>query len=351
MFNPFKPVRAKAVKRARKSSVSAFAKLAMVMMSPPKPARATSKKKSATTPKPKPVRRPGKAASFRSGTFSCEFGTRSYKLYMPASAKSSTVGVPLIVMLHGCGQTPDDFAKGTAMNVLAEEMGFIVLYPAQARQEHRNKCWNWYRRGDQARGAGEPALIASMTQYIIEAKNVDPAKVYVAGLSAGASAALILGATYPDVFAAVGAHSGLAVGAAHDAASAVIAMKLGALGSRSTGQMPTINFQGDADNVVNPRNGHCVANRALEPYSGLHQTVKKGRATGGRSYVRISNRIGTGRSFTEYWVITGSGHAWSGGNRSGSFTDPTGPDASKEMVRFFSKHRTTLQERKSGIDQ
>lgn len=233
------------------------------------------------------------------------------------------------------------------MNALAEEIGFIVLYPAQARQDNQNRCWNWYRRSDQIRGAGEPALIAGMTRQVIAGQNVDPAKVYVAGLSAGASAAVILGATYPDIFAAVGAHSGLAAGAAHDGASAVIAMKLGALGDRSATAMPTINFQGDADNVVNPRNGRYVASRALGPYSGLRQTVKKGRSAGGRSYVRTSNRIGAGRSFTEYWVVIGSGHAWSGGNRSGSFTDPDGPDASREMIRFFLKHRTTRDRRKS----
>ncbi len=231
------------------------------------------------------------------------------------------------------------------MNALAEEFGFQVLYPAQARDAQRNRCWNWFKSDDQARGAGEPALIASLTQHVISEQNVDLSKVYVAGLSAGAAAALIVATAYPDMFAAVGVHSGLGVGAAHDASSAAHAMNIGATGRRHDTQMPTIIFHGDSDKVVNPRNGRFVAIRALEPYDHLDMAEKTGRIANGRDYTRTSHRVGRGRPFVEKWVVHGAGHAWSGGHSAGSYTDPKGPDASREMVRFFMRHRTTAKRR------
>ncbi len=171
----------------------------------------------------------------------------------------------------------------------------------------------------------------------------DPARVYVAGISAGASAALILAAAYPDLIAAVGAHSGLPVGAAHDAASGLLAMHQGAPGLRPTVPMPTIVFHGEADPVVNPRNGRYVAARALVPYPPLRQTVKAGTSPGGRDYLRTVHRAGSGRPLAEHWVVAGAGHAWSGGSPAGSFTDPAGPDASREMLRFFLRHRVRRQ--------
>ena len=236
------------------------------------------------------------------------------------------------------------------MNVLAEEFGFLVLYPEQSRRAQQNRCWNWFRRADQARGSGEPALLASMTQHIMAQQNADPAKVYVAGLSAGASAALIVATAYPDIFAAVGVHSGLAVGAAHDAASMTRAMQAGATGQRHSAPMPTIIFHGDADKVVNPRNGRFVTIRSVEPYNSLDRTEKVGRVVGGREYVRTVNRVGRGRPYVEHWVVRGSGHAWSGGHVAGSYTDPAGPDASREMVRFFLRHRTTKKRRSVPSD-
>ena len=248
-------------------------------------------------------------------------------------------------MLHGCGQTSRDFARGTGMNNLAEEFGFLVLYPEQSRKSHNRRCWNWYRTEDQGRGAGEPALIASMTRQIIDEQRIDPAKVYVTGLSAGGSAALVIAAAYPDIFAAVGVHSGLALGAAHDANSVPRAMQFGAAGRRLTAQMPTIIFHGDADKVVSPRNGRFIAIRAVEPYNNLNKTEKTGQVSGGREFLRTVHRVGRGRSYAEHWVVRGSGHAWSGGSTDGSHTDPKGPDASREMVRFFLSHRTTKRRR------
>lgn len=202
-----------------------------------------------------------------------------------------------------------------------------------------------YSPDDQARGGGEPGLIASLARHIIAEQNVDPAKVYVAGLSAGAAAALVVTTAYPDIFAAVGSHSGLAVGAAHNSTSAAHAMQVGATGQRHSVKMPTIIFHGDADRVVNPRNSRFIAIRALEPYTHLERTEKAGRLIGGPEFTRTVHRVGRGRPYIEQWVIHGAGHAWSGGNARGSYTDPAGPDASQEMVRFLLKHRTTKQAR------
>lgn len=290
-----------------------------------------------------------RGASFKTAKHESAFGTRSYKLYVPAFARSSTDPLPLLVMLHGCGQTPQDFARGTGMNTLAEEFGFIVAYPAQSRDAQLNRCWNWYNPNDQTREAGEPALIADMIRKIIMDTKADRAKVYVAGLSAGAAAALIVANAYPDIFAAVGAHSGLPVGAAHDMASAATAMRVGTPGLRLSLQMPTISFHGESDKVVNPRNGRFVASRALEPYENLAKTDKVGRSAGGRKYLKTAHQVGKGKSYTEHWVIYGAGHAWAGGNSAGSFTDPDGPDASREMVRFFLRHRTTVKLRSKFV--
>jgi poly(hydroxyalkanoate) depolymerase family esterase len=251
-------------------------------------------------------------------------------------------------MLHGCGQTTDDFATGTRMNALAEELGVIVVYPAQNRQAQKNRCWSWYRRGDQSRVAGEPALLADLTRMVLSTTPADPARVYVAGLSAGASMALILAAAYPDIFAAVGAHSGLSVGSAHDASTAMIAMKHGAPGVRSPTAVPTINFHGENDKVVHVRNGRYVAARAADAYPDLVGIERKGRTPDGHPFVRQFYRKGRGKSFTEFWVITGAGHAWSGGSPAGRFTDPAGPDASREMLRFMLQHQTTLKQRKDA---
>lgn len=379
MFNPFKRPPTRPRRRVRPAKPKAFSSLWGVPLAPAlpgarkaaKPAKAVAKPaaraakpaskpraglgetvrriKAGGTPKAGAISRvqvaTPRGASFRKGVHACAFGERSFRLYIPAAARTATAPLPLLVMLHGCGQTPEDFARATRMNALAEEFGVLVLYPAQSRDAQMNRCWNWYRRADQGRNAGEPALIASLTRRILDDHSADPARVYVAGLSAGASAALIAAAAYPDLFAAVGAHSGLPVGAAHDAASGLIAMQQGAPGLRPTVPMPTIIFHGDADPVVNPRNGRYIAARALVPYPPLRQTVTTGHVPGGRRYVRTVHRLGRGRPFAEHWVVAGAGHAWSGGSRSGRFTDPGGPDASREMLRFFLRHRATKRQR------
>ena len=379
MLDPFKRARAKSARALRRATLSTMNGFFGALLAPPKPAKrkatqtpkaitktkAISKTTKNTTKAGNPVQRPvsvdrtvkakrpttssakvtGHRGVFKTGTHESVFGMRSYKLYVPSLAKVAPDPLPLIVMLHGCGQSPDDFARGTGMNALAEAYGFIVLYPAQARKEHLSRCWNWFKRGDQIRSAGEPGLIASLTRNIIAENNVDPAKVFIAGLSAGGAAALIVACAYPDIFAAVGVHSGLAIGAAHDVGSAGMAMRAGDPGLRQTVRMPTIIFHGDADKVVNPRNGRFVAMRVLQPYGHLDRTEKAGRIAAGRSYNRVMYRVGKGRSYAEHWVVHGAGHAWSGGNSGGPNTDPAGPDASREMVRFLLQHRTTKKRR------
>jgi poly(hydroxyalkanoate) depolymerase family esterase len=282
-------------------------------------------------------------ATFETSDFANEAGSRRYKLYVPSCYRGEPL--PLVVMLHGCTQSPDDFAAGTRMNECAEEQGFFVAYPAQPTSANPSRCWNWFESSEQRRDNGEPSLIAGITRQIARDFPVAAGRVYVAGLSAGGAAAAVMAATYPDLFAAVGVHSGLACGAAHDMATAFAAMRNGvgaaatsARGSKTS--VPTIVFHGDADKTVNPLNGdHVIAQAKLG--TDLKTTIVRGRAAGGMSFVRTIESDGSGRSILEQWVLQGAGHAWSGGSPQGTYTEPRGPDASREMVRFFLQHSLT----------
>ena len=292
------------------------------------------------------------AGSFTEHSFSNAFGTRSYKLYLPAGyVADADQRFPLIVMLHGCTQSPDDFARGTQMNTLADTHGFLVAYPAQSQNANGSRCWNWFRSGDQLRAAGEPAVLAGLTQQVIAEHAVDPARVYVAGLSAGAAMAVILGTTHPELFAAVGAHSGLPYRAARDVPSAFAAMggthALREVDAQADAQarqsaappsavVPLIVFHGDADRTVAPSNGEALVRQMLGAASALPpESASSETAGGGRRYTRSVYTTSLGDPLVEYWQLHGAGHAWSGGSASGSYTDPQGPDASAEMVRFF----------------
>ncbi len=287
-----------------------------------------------------PTRAPAplpEGARFEEKSFANEAGSRAYKVYIPSSYSGQPV--PLVVMLHGCTQSPDDFAAGTQMNELAEEQTFLVAYPAQAQSANVSKCWNWFNAGDQQRDRGEPSLIAGITRQIMRDFSVEPGRIYVAGLSAGGAAAAIMGSAYPDLYAAVGVHSGLACGAARDMPSAFAAMRQGGtLHHSGTNQpVPTIVFHGDRDTTVNPVNGDQVIAQS-KASSDLRTTVSRGQSPGGVGYTRTVGCDDSGHPMLEHWVLHGAGHAWSGGSATGSYTEPHGPEASREMMRFFLEH-------------
>lgn len=284
--------------------------------------------------------------SFLAASFSNEAGTRAYRLYVPGTYRGRPA--PLIVMLHGCTQSAEDFAKGTGMNAIAGEQGFLVAYPEQSKAANPNKCWNWFNPRDQMRDGGEPSIIAGITRDIAKAYAVDPARIFVAGLSAGGAAAAVMGATYPDLFAAVGVHSGLPAGSAKDVGSALAAMRspkdpsglpqAATLHGRGR-QVPAIVFHGDRDATVHPRNGQNVIMQSrTREWQSLRAVSHPGRVPGGHAYTRTDHHDAAGRVVLELWEIHGAGHAWSGGRPEGSYTDPLGPDASREMLRFFLKH-------------
>ncbi len=290
--------------------------------------------------RPRAIQLPeGRAGQFIAGSYAHQHGTRPYKLYIPTGYVTGKA-LPLVVMLHGCTQNPDDFAAGTRMNTIAEEQQCFVLYPAQTRSANRSQCWNWFKRAHQRRDRGEPAIIAGMTREIAKRYGIDEQKIYVAGLSAGGAMAAVMGAAYPDVYAAVGIHSGLPVGSAHDVQSAFSAMR-GAPPASTPGAaagriVPAIVFHGDRDATVHPRNGAQVASQCADRHDEtLVVVVQRGQVPGGHAYTCSVHKDATGRTVLEHWEVHGAGHAWCGGSAAGSYTDPNGPDAAREMMRFF----------------
>ncbi|WP_250472919.1 PHB depolymerase family esterase [Caballeronia sp. GAFFF1] len=260
-------------------------------------------------------------------------GQRDYKLYVPSGYRNEPL--PLVVMLHGCTQNADDFATGTQMNALAERQPCIVAYPIQPQSANASKCWNWFKPSDQQRDAGEPSLIAGITREIMATHNVDPKRVYVAGLSAGGAMAAILAQRYPDLYVAAGIHSGLPAGRAHDLPSALALMRGGEGRAAASGapRCPLIVFHGDADATVH----HVNARRVLEGFraSGPERRVSGPSATRQHSVQQFVSPDGVP---AELWTLHGAPHAWSGGSARGTYTDPSGPDASAEMLRFFFAH-------------
>jgi poly(hydroxyalkanoate) depolymerase family esterase len=225
------------------------------------------------------------------------------------------------------------------MDRVAEEQGFLVAYPDQPRSANIAKSWNWFRDEDQKRDEGEPSILAGLTREIMAAFNVDPARVYVAGLSSGGAAAAVMALAYPDIYAAVGIHSGLASGSAGSMSVAFSTMRRGALlrPRQATHPLPTIVFHGDRDTTVSPVNGDQAIAQA-KPDGELNIATIEGRSSGGMAYTRTILTEPDGMWSSEQWVLHGAGHAWAGGHPSGSHTDPAGPDASREMLRFFMTH-------------
>lgn len=291
---------------------------------------------------------PKAEAQFVDGSYTNPSGTRTYKLYIPTGYTGQAV--PLVVLLHGGTQTAVDFAAGTRMNRFAERDTFIVAYPEQPPSANSLRCWNWFQTAHQYCDKGEPSLIAGITRNIMGAYDIDVSRVYIAGFSAGGAMAVIMAQTYPDLYGAVGVHSGLAYGAAHDLPSAFAAMRLG---PRSyTGQqakaIPLILFHGDHDQTVAAVNADHILHhwsQGTDPgcRGGLRKparkaTVTRGQVDGGHAYTRVLYPDAGDAAVVEQWIIHKAGHAWSGGSPRGSYTDPYGPDASAELVRFFTEH-------------
>jgi poly(hydroxyalkanoate) depolymerase family esterase len=296
------------------------------------------------TPTPSPAPDLGaKSGQFLARSYDNHAGTRGYRLYVPSGYGGEPAS--LVVMLHGCTQNAEDFAAGTRMNAHAEELTWLVAYPEQAVRANPSRCWNWFRPEHQRRGHGEASLIAGITQQVMGDSFVDPQRVYVAGFSAGGAAAAIMGSAYPDLYAAVGIHSGLPCAAACDVSSAFAAMReggplrypSGAKPDRPTRIVPTIVFHGDQDGTVNPRNGEQVLAQAMAD-TELDKSIVRGQVPGGHTYTRTLYTKRKGTVMLESWTIHGAGHAWSGGSPAGSYTDPKGPDATREMLRFFRDH-------------
>lgn len=290
------------------------------------------------------------AGALAEGSYTNFAGTLDYKLYRPPALRKLA---PLVVMLHGCSQNARDFASGTRMNALADEFGAMVLYPEQSKYANMLGCWNWYETRNQCAGHGEPAMIAGMTRQVMADHRIDSARVYVAGLSAGGAMAVILGQAYPGLYAAVGVHSGVPSGVAHDLASALSAMSRGPLprgGDPAAFTLPanrslvaTIVFHGDCDTTVHPSNGDAVHAQSHHARAPSRETgaaaTRRVLMSGGRAVTRRTQSKSAGVPGAELWVVHGAGHAWSGGSLQGSYTDEDGPDASREMMRFFLQRR------------
>jgi len=287
---------------------------------------------------------------FTEGHFGTE-SQRRYMLYQPASRVPGPA--PLLVLLHGCHQGVEDFAAGTRMNEAAEDAGVVVLYPEQSRAANLLRCWNWYALQDRSNSEGDAAMIAAMTRQVMSEHDIDATRVYVAGMSAGGGMAAVLVRDYPELYAALGVHSGVPAGLAHDVFSAMRLMASGpapgkadafpAAGDGVGRAVASIVFHGDEDVTVHPSNGEAIhaaplsAGATLTPLGSMQATTDPDG--GQRGFTRSVEFGPGGVTNRELWIVHGAGHKWAGGSDEQRYTDSNGPNASREMLRFFLQHR------------
>lgn len=300
-----------------------------------------------------------------SGEYTNAAGTRKYQLYLPAGYDASRTHM-LVVLLHGCTQDAADIARGTRIAEHADRDGFIALLPEQPESANAKKCWNWYDPAHQARGAGEPSIIDGMTAKVIAGYPVDPERVHLAGISAGAGMAALVAVAYPETYASVAFHSGIAWRGATNVMAALGVMAKGpsateadTLGARAAAAMgarkraiPALVIHGGSDKVVNPANAAALArqwtrmNASVRPLDDAPIALQDAAGNNERSgeangYHWTRASFGAGEAVVDELIIAELGHAWSGGSSTGTFTDEHGPDATGEIVRFFTEHPRT----------
>jgi poly(hydroxyalkanoate) depolymerase family esterase len=305
------------------------------------------------------------ASEWVSGTASTSTGSRNYRLWVPSGLEKQNP-VPLVMMLHGCMQKPEDLATISGMNEIADRNGFLAVYPEQTIEANPLRCWNWFDPKHQSRDSGEPALLAAVVKQVQTTNSVDANRIYVVGISAGAAMAVVMGVTYPDLFNGIGVCAGLEFKAGTNAETGLAAMKQGGPDPRQQGivafnaiaenlrgkskrRMPLIVFQGDADPYVNPLNAEQLITQwaktndyledARDNDSVKNQPASKteGSVPGGHEFTKSVYNDRAGRLLLEKWMVKGLSHAWSGSPTAGPFADPKGPNASLEMWRFFAE--------------
>ena len=316
-----------------------------------------------------------RAGSWAQGSITNAAGTRSYKLWIPDRYNKKTA-VPLVLMLHGCTQTPDDFAAGARMNEVADAHNFLVAYPEQPASANPYKCWNWFDPAHQTRGAGEPSLLAAVVNDAQATHKVDPLRTYAVGVSAGGAMASILGAAYPELFAGLAVCAGVEYKAASNVAGALAVQQSGGPdpdqqgiqayqaivvattppareGRRAAAARPrprpirVIVFHGALDALVRPVNGEQViaqwaqTNDLLDDarddnsVDAAPDSTITGTVPNGYSFTRSVYHDAAGQPVLEKWIVQDMKHAWPGGSIAGTYTDPKGPNASAEIWRFF----------------
>lgn len=284
----------------------------------------------------------------------------AYWLYLPERMPDSAAqhGWPLVVMLHGCHQSATQFAEGTRMNRLAEELGYAVLYPQQPASRQPQRCWRWYDRATQ-QGEGETAVLAALLAQVCDRHAVDRRRIYACGLSAGAGMAAVLALNHPELIAAVGLHSSPVFGAGHSQIGALHVMRHGVPAQRDAAipgllqrrglagampPMPAILIQGADDQVVHPVNQQHLARQWLQlnglPVGPATRVAVKAAGRGGsRNAHEIHDYLVGRKLLLRVARVTGLGHAWSGGDPAVKFHTRAGPDASRMVLDFFGRHR------------